>query len=328
MDCHVGHAYWKDLTTQMKARQRLAYRPGTNANRKSQLRHYFAFCKTWQLAPWDTQPLHICNFIEVLCQRLKSYTSVLNYVSTLRFAFTSLAPNCLQSLDDMQVKLMLRAAKFTLRTVPCGKLPISMSLLRRLCAATVPLGLPGIILRCAFTFGFFAFLRQSNLAPRTRAQFDSTRHTTRGDVSQATPGLILHLKWSKNRQHPEEATDVPLPTVNNALVCPLQCFRDMCRRIPATDSSPLLCWSDNSPVTSTWVVKQLQQLLRGLGIDPDRYSLHSLRRGGATCAYRAGVDFLHIQRHGGWRSDAFWVYLASENPAASPVASALAAASN
>ena len=32
-------------------------------------------------------------------------------------------------------------------------------------------------------------------------------------------------------------------------------------------------------------------------------SSHSLRRGLATSAYRAGADFLEIKRQGGWRHD-------------------------
>jgi integrase len=34
-----------------------------------------------------------------------------------------------------------------------------------------------------------------------------------------------------------------------------------------------------------------------------RISSHSLRRGMATSAYRAGADFRDIKRQGGWRHD-------------------------
>ena len=38
------------------------------------------------------------------------------------------------------------------------------------------------------------------------------------------------------------------------------------------------------------------------------YSLHSLRRGGATASAHASVDCIHIKLHGMWRSDSFWDY--------------------
>ncbi|KAE9052727.1 hypothetical protein PR001_g204 [Phytophthora rubi] len=39
-----------------------------------------------------------------------------------------------------------------------------------------------------------------------------------------------------------------------------------------------------------------------------RFGIHSLRAGGATNMYRAGVDSITIQFHGRWRSDAFKLY--------------------
>ena len=64
-----------------------------------------------------------------------------------------------------------------------------------------------------------------------------------------------------------------------------------------------------------------------LGIDTSLFSIHSLRRGGPTAAYRAGIDQLNIKRHGMWASEAFWAYItAPSSMSASPVATALAAA--
>ena len=68
----------------------------------------------------------------------------------------------------------------------------------------------------------------------------------------------------------------------------------------------------------------LCNFLRILGYDTGLYSLHSLRRGGATVAYSQGVDQLDIKRHGSWSSDCFWKYITSPFVAKSPVAAALA----
>lgn len=222
---------------------------------------------------------------------------------------------------------MLRATKATLRDVPQGKTAIDRPLLRRLCQATLTMGLPGRILRCALSLGYFAFLRQSNLAPPTRASFDPTRHSCRQDVRFAPPGLIFNMKWAKNMQHVEQGREVPLPVVEETLLCPVQSFRDMCSAIPAARCDPLLCWPGGTPVTSSWLVSNLKTLIAGLGLRPADFSLHSLRRGGATAAFAAGVDEISIQRHGGWRSESVRVYISSPEAAASPVASALAKSS-
>ena len=65
-------------------------------------------------------------------------------------------------------------------------------------------------------------------------------------------------------------------------------------------------------------------LIKLMGHQPSAYSLHSLRRTGATLAYEAGVDYLSIIRHGTWRSGAFWEYITTRSTKNSKVASSLA----
>ena len=54
------------------------------------------------------------------------------------------------------------------------------------------------------------------------------------------------------------------------------------------------------------------------------YSLHSISRGGATEAYRAGAEQMQIKRHGLWSSDSFGDYVTPTCAQRSHVASALA----
>ncbi|ETI42799.1 hypothetical protein F443_12145 [Phytophthora nicotianae P1569] len=58
-------------------------------------------------------------------------------------------------------------------------------------------------------------------------------------------------------------------------------------------------------VTAERVASVIKQAARELGEDPSRYGTRSLRAGGATNMYRAGVDALTIQFHDRWASDAF-----------------------
>ena len=53
----------------------------------------------------------------------------------------------------------------------------------------------------------------------------------------------------------------------------------------------------------------IKSWLKGIGVpEVDRYSAHSLRRGGAAAAARMGIEDSVIQRHGRWRSWCFVVY--------------------
>ena len=65
-------------------------------------------------------------------------------------------------------------------------------------------------------------------------------------------------------------------------------------------------------------------MLKALGRDPGLYSLHSLRRGGATTAYANGSSYELIKRHGLWRSHCFWDYITLPAGSQSAVAATLA----
>ena len=82
----------------------------------------------------------------------------------------------------------------TMHHIPNQRLPITRALLARICSACDVMGAIGTVLKVALLFGYFGFLRQSNLAPRHRRHFDRKRHTCRGDVLLRPPGLIIILK--------------------------------------------------------------------------------------------------------------------------------------
>src|SRR5207302_258233 len=52
------------------------------------------------------------------------------------------------------------------------------------------------------------------------------------------------------------------------------------------------------------VARIVKRAARAAGLDPAKFSGHSLRRGLATSAAKAGKDRASIKRAGGWRSDA------------------------
>ena len=64
-----------------------------------------------------------------------------------------------------------------------------------------------------------------------------------------------------------------------------------------------------SPFTYAKFSTNLRNTLNNAGINPENYSGHSFRRGGATFAMRAGVPFPLIKCQGDWASDAFERYL-------------------
>jgi hypothetical protein len=268
-------------------------------------------------------------YAEFLARSFVSPRSIRNYLSGVRLLHNLIGQEA-PALDSFELDLILRALDITLAHVPTRRLPITESILSQLCSACDLLGPLGVVLKFAFLFGFFSFVRQSNMAPSSRAAFDARRHTCRGDVFVHPPGLVLLLKWSKTLQTHQKMPLIPLPAIPGHPLCPVQAYHEMLDispsqspndpllQLPTTDGAP-------RPLTTTQLRNAFNTIMDCLGYSPAAYSLHSFRRGGATAAYRAGADFLSVKRHGTWTSDAFWDYIANEAVDKSPVAQALGA---
>ena len=180
-------------------------------------------------------------------------------------------------------------------------------------------------LRVAVTFGFFAFLRISNLAPPTLHTFDHTRHTTFADVVQQGDALVVKLKWTKTRKRSQNAVAIPLPALGNTALCPVRAwnlYTGKFREFQPRPDTPLLVSTEKpqgQPLTIPALRKLFHRACTDANLQDAGYTPHSLRRGGATTAYEAGVTINEIKRHGTWRSDAVESYLFAQPIYATPV---------
>ncbi len=178
-------------------------------------------------------------YIEYLAQHLKSGKSLGNYVSGISFLH-----KCLRlpfnARQDPIVLLFLRAAKISLRA-PKVKPTVSIRQLEILMQLASHLGSTGIILQVAMSWGFFGFLRQSNLAPIKVGNFNPLKHTTRGHVHQASPGLVVYLPWSKSNKS-GDFQNVPLPALpQKHILCPVNAYNNLLKVAPTIyNKQPLL----------------------------------------------------------------------------------------
>src|SRR4051812_15939291 len=72
---------------------------------------------------------------------------------------------------------------------------------------------------------------------------------------------------------------------------------------------PLFPNEKGGPVEYDFVLSHIKDLARLLGLDPELFAGHSLRRGGAQALYDAGYSADEIKKFGGWKSDCFLIYL-------------------
>ena len=72
---------------------------------------------------------------------------------------------------------------------------------------------------------------------------------------------------------------------------------------------PVCRFANGEPVQRQHINARLERAASAEGYEPERFGSHSLRIGGATALYHAGMPVEVIKRYGRWASDAFQLYL-------------------
>ncbi len=138
-------------------------------------------------------------------------------------------------------------------------------------------------------------------------------------------GVLICLNRSKTDQAGKGITKA-IPVMNHPL-CPVKLLTTWLACLNSSEHYlfPFIDrWGNitNKPLTPAGVNLIIKKVAKEAGLPEGHWSSHSLRRGLATSAYRAGASFESIKRQGGWISDAtVWGYIEKgkifdNNPAA------------
>ena len=161
--------------------------------------------------------------------------------------------------------------------------------------------------KALFCLAFFAGLRGGEYVGQSQATATQVNQVQFGPA----PVQIMHYTVirSKTTTHPYT---IPLGC-SHAKVCPLcsmvEYFNVRYRQSQFDANSSLFVFSNGSAVTKHHLNSVIKMLARALGLEPADYSAHSIRSGAATTAAQCGFSDWEIMRVGGWRSDAYKVYI-------------------
>lgn len=299
----------QQLRIAARGRRKQAFRPGTHLNHRVQIRTFIAFCKFYQLQDINPQPDTICVYIEFLARQFVSVKSIKNYLHGVAYLHKELGHPC-PALGTFSVQIALRALSRSLPQVERQRSPITPEMLCMLCElARRQRSYTGAVITCAILLAFFGLLRCSSLAPPTAAAFNRRTCLCRGDVVFEEPGLRVFIRSSKTRVDPSHFHILPIAGLGSHQLCPRSATAAMVQAKPAGQNTPLLQAKDGSPITAGWLRAQLRELLQQAGYSAERFTFHSLRRGGATFAHRLGLGLQAIKQQGDWRSDAVKRYV-------------------
>ena len=155
-------------------RRRHRYRPGTRRNWRSSQTVYLQFCLFYGLN-WKNVSLDdLGAFFELLVQAGRSLGTIKNYISAVKALYYE--RNVVRVIDLFQWDgwtAMVRGLQNTVRPTGDMRTAVTMEQLQvmvQYCDTDKAL-LP---LKLGLIFGFFGYLRLSNLVPQTVSDFDSS----------------------------------------------------------------------------------------------------------------------------------------------------------
>ena len=314
----------QDLTYRAQDRRKSAFRPGTIKNHRSAQTLFLQFGMLFNINPDQPTCDQLAAYTEWLLQGGLAVATVRNHVAAIKSLYLWVAnTDIVAILNSSAWALTVKGILNTIR--PSYNIKAAMTPEDLLALMEVAYRYDDLLpLTVALSFGFFGYLRISNLVPQTAATFDPTRHTTVGDVFLRNEGLLVSLKWTKTRQT-SRPVFMPLPVLGSSLICPFRAWRLFnvaTRDMDINSSTPLLVTTHEPEgliVTASMLRAMFRKALEFADLTTAGYNPHSLRRGGATFSYHAGVPIDQIKRHGTWRSDTVHQYLMDQHDGPAPV---------
>lgn len=288
-----------------------ALRPGTRNNHRTALKTYIGFMCHHGLNYLALTSDILCAYIHYLVGHYSNPMTIKNYISSLASVLKRLGldTSCFNTINVLD---FLSSIHSNVRYVPRRKLPVMSHVLKQL-IFTISDDPEGPSLVFAVLIMYYTLLRQSNLGPRNKRAYDPTRHLTRQDVLIYTDCIVISVKWTKTHQGPT-ATSVAAPIIPGSDLCPVQAYNRMVHFSPTrVPLQALISFRDGSPIPISYLNKAWNNAAKRLGLPPRAYTLHSLRRGGASAAFISGAASLEdIKSHGLWTSSAVEVYLPND----------------
>jgi len=166
-----------------------------------------------------------------------------------------------------------------------------------------------IVYWCLFLFAFFLCARKSNLVPTSSSDIDSGKFLSTESIQFYKNYILVHFNRSKTIQFGEREIITPLLRLEDKRLCPVAAYERLLVLKLKHYRHVFFTLPNDSVITYYLFQKKLRKCITEIGLDADKFSTHSFRRGFTTLAHRMDIPHSHIQILGDWKSDAYKAYL-------------------
>ena len=194
---------------------------------------------------------------------------------------------------------------------------VTLDLLQTLCTLCNNNSFDELCIKTALCVAYAGFLRGQDFTYSNWGPSEQLSKPTRSSIKFYSDHATLHLPITKTDQLRHGTT--VLLTGTDSPSCPVKNLQNLFAKYPAPDDAPLfarlhpLAAYEGVCFSSQYFTTSLKTLLLRAGVDPTRFTGHSLRRGAAQSAVEFGLNKEDIQSLGRWRSDTILRYIKPES---------------
>jgi hypothetical protein len=287
-----------------------AFAQSTQASYRTHLHTYLRYCIFYGLVPVPAVQSTLTCYLAHLARSYAPKTVDI-YMNIVRIIHEEAGvPNPLA--ENYEMKMMKKGLLRIKGLPPKQKAPVTVSLLLKI-HATLDLSLTSDIAFLAATLvGFYGYLRKSSLLP-AEIRTPKGKRLSRCDVMEVcVDSFLLVCKHSKSNQFGQRVHTIHFASCVDPRICPVQAVYTHLRASKLHPDSPLFNYVELGVqrfMSHAFFVARLKTAVQLVAVNPEDYSAHSLRRGGASLSFACNVPADHIKARGDWASMCYEKYI-------------------
>jgi integrase len=275
----------RDYAAQAKA-------PAIRRAYRADLRAFVAWCEAQALHALPAAPETLSLYLTARAQQGAKVATLERALAAISEAHKAAGHPSPRS--SAVVQSVMRGIRRSLGVAPHQKTPVLVSDLKAMLQA-LPEGLLGLRDRALLLVGFAGAFRRSEIVGLDVA-----------DVEFTSEGLEVTLRRSKTDQE-GAGRKIGIPYGSTPGTCPVRALKDWLDGAGIAEG-PLLRevtrhgHVGTARLSGKTVARVVKRVAEAAGLDPERFSGHSLRAGLATSAAKAGKSERAIMKQGRWAS--------------------------
>ena len=301
----------------------------TNEGYKSSFRQYLRFCELFNIAPLPASQITVLYWMAFRTTEVQASSILTNYYGFKKLCKYHGYPVDDNDWDYIQMAKTTLYKKFGART-PNKRLPITFTMAGDMYQYFNMKNYNELVFYTMIVCAITGLMRTSEIFAKNKkvSPFSKTKASVKAlwnrnlksHLNKAGTKITHYTCTVRATKTEKGYCDVQVVWPNgNFPVSPAQLITQYLHlrmrlakthpQLSTSPTAPLFQLLDGSIATIQDIKKRFNILCAEMKLDPSRYTIYSLRIGGATSLARRGVDHRMIQMAGRWTSDAYKLYI-------------------